>query len=224
MDKYKNHEMMVIKPKNFRDDHLEWIVIKDVKPLEGEYAFVNESFSPLLAFMELPDSDTFEKYNSNVAEFCNKRLWGTLSCTLIIPDKEMKEYENEIYKTVDELKYGSVSINVWAGQCYGNFENGKFRILLIIYFSLKKGRGIWGGYPGTGKPEDIQSGVDFIGNTYLLDNLNKTVARSPLVSDTHGVKDMGNAQLKVMSRVAHYNISPSTYQFSKILSGALAGL
>ena len=127
--------MLVIKPKNFRDDHLEWIVLKDIKPLEGEYAFVNESFSPFLAFMELPDGNNFENFNNKIAEFCNNRLWGTLSCTLIIPDKEMKEYEKDVYNTVDQLKYGSVSINAWAAQTYGK-KNNFFRIENIKNFTF----------------------------------------------------------------------------------------
>jgi len=203
INKYKDHAV-VIKPKNFKDDHLEWVVIPDIKPLEGEYAFVTESFSPLICFMELPESDTFEKFNDNIAEFCNKKIWGTLSCTVIIPDEEIKEHEEKFLKTVDALQYGTVSINIWAGQSYG--------------------RGIWGGAPGTGKPEDIQSGVDFVFNPYLIDNLNKTVCRTPIMSDAHGCKDLGGAQLKVMSRLAHYNVEPSNFQFTKILTGALAGL
>ena len=97
--------------------------------MEGEYAFVTESFSPLIVFMELPDSSNFESYNKNISEFCNKKLWGTLSCTLIIPDKEMKEHESDVYHTIDQLKYGSVSINAWAGQTHG--KNNFFFIYFI---------------------------------------------------------------------------------------------
>jgi hypothetical protein len=59
----------------------------------------------------------------------------------------------------------------------------------------------------------------------MIDTLNKTFCRSPLVSESHGVRDLSsNIQLKVMSRVAHYNIFPTTFQFTKILSGALLGI
>jgi hypothetical protein len=129
--------MMIIKPKNFKNEHLEWVVLKDIKPMEGEYAFVTESFSPFIAFMELPDSNTFEKYNQNLAEFCNNRLWGTLSCTLIIPDKEMKEHEDQVYATVDQLKYGAVSINSWAGQVYGNYDLLNNIILFNFFYSIR---------------------------------------------------------------------------------------
>lgn len=36
----------------------------------------------------------------------------------------------------------------------------------------------WGGYPGN-TPEDIQSGIGFAQNLYLLDHPQKTVARAP---------------------------------------------
>jgi len=112
--------------------------------------------------------------------------------------------EKELDDTIDKLEYGSIGINIWAANNYG--------------------KAIWGGNPGTGKPEDIQSGIDFVFNPYMLDHPVKAVGRTPIISDAHGIKEMGNAKLKIMSRLAKYSVTQSAFNLSKVISGALAGL
>ena len=203
INKYKD-QAILIRPDNFEDDHLEWVLLPNVKPAPGEYAFVTESFSPLLAVMELEGGKDTLSFLDKVAPFCNERLWGSLSCTLLIPDEEVAAHSKQLDECIDKLGYGTVGVNIWA--------------------SISYGRGVWGAFPGTGKPEDIQSGVDYVFNPYNIENLSKTVARAPLVGDAQGVKDLGRSQLKVMSRLARYSVSPSTWLFSKVVSGAISGL
>ena len=66
----------------------------------------------------------------------------------------------ELDRMVEQLRYGGIGINVWAGIIYG----------LVTP--------TWGAFPGH-PPTDIQSGAGVVHNTFLFDHPQKSVVRAP---------------------------------------------
>jgi hypothetical protein len=90
------------------------------------------------------------------------RGWGTLAATILVHPRSLKDpaVAAAIDRAVADLRYGTVGVNVWALTAYG-------------LASLP-----WGGYPGS-PAHDIQSGVGWVRNTYLLEDVEKSVLRAP---------------------------------------------
>jgi aldehyde dehydrogenase (NAD(P)+) len=91
-------------------------------------------------------------------------VWGTLNaCIVIHPrDEARPEVAAQLDKSIVELRYGTVAINHWPATCYGAV-------------SLP-----WGGHPSA-TLADIQSGLGWVHNTFMLEGMDKTVVRGPLV-------------------------------------------
>jgi len=197
IEKYKE-DIILIKPDNFKDDHLEWAIVPNLKPKDGEQALTKESFSPFICFVEVENTGDIESFLSKMPEYCNRRLWGTLSCTVLIPDEELKQYEKQLYQAIDKLEYGTIGINIWSA----------------FLFS----RGVWGGYKGTSKPEDVQSGLDYISNFYMIDNAVKTVGKSSVISESHGLRELKDSmKLRLFAHAAHYCVTPTYYNFTRTI-------
>jgi acyl-CoA reductase-like NAD-dependent aldehyde dehydrogenase len=128
----------------------------------GDAAFRSEAFCPLLAETEVASDDPLE-YLDRAVEFVNQRLWGTLSATLIVHPRTMRDprLAEAVERAIGRLRYGTVAVNAWSG--------------LSFAFSSPP----WGAYPGS-TPEDIQSGTGFVHNTAMLSGIEKVVLRHPL--------------------------------------------
>ncbi len=124
---------------------------------DQEYCFTNEFFSAVAAQTSLPGKDPAE-FLHNAVRFCNEKLYGTLGATLIVHPKTMRELGPGLEEAISDLRYGSVSINVWTAAAF----------LLS--------QGTWGAFPGH-TYEDIQSGIGVVRNSYLFDKPEKTVSR-----------------------------------------------
>lgn len=115
-----------------------------------------EAFGPTLAIVMLPSGDD---YWARAAALCNERLEGTLSCSLIEhPSCALNEADLAAWR------YGLVGVNVWGGQAFGAFSGGT-----------------WGAYPGE-TIENVSSGVGVVRNYLFLQDVEKTVARVPFIS------------------------------------------
>lgn len=126
----------------------------------GDYlAFREEGFIPLVVTTSLPGRTPAEFLEQAVA-FCNDRLSGTLSVSLIVDGPTARELGPELDRGLAALRYGSVGVNVWGG----------------ISFAL--GSTTWGAYPGH-TLGDIGSGMGVVRNARLIDRPQKTVLHSP---------------------------------------------
>jgi len=94
--------------------------------------------------------------------FCNRTVWGTLNVTLLVHPESMKDpgIAAAVERAVADLRYGTVSINIWAAAGYG----------LVVT--------PWGAHPGH-TSQDIQSGVGVVHNTLMFSRSQKTVVRAP---------------------------------------------
>jgi acyl-CoA reductase-like NAD-dependent aldehyde dehydrogenase len=155
LDRYQQAEILGERA----GDTVPWTVIPKVPDRPGEYALTNEAFCGVLAEVELPADDA-QKFLPAAVEFCNQRLWGTLSCCLLVHPQTERAYPREVDAAVAGLRYGGIGINIWPGINYGLCST------------------TWGAFPGH-TPEDIQSGSGVVHNTYLLDHPQKSVVRAP---------------------------------------------
>ena len=136
-----------------------WTIIPDVPPVAGEYALTEEAFCGVLATVSLA-ADTAADFLTKAVEFANDRVWGTLSCTLIVDPRTQRQYRAELDLAIASLKYGAIGVNIWSG--------------MIFYF----GATTWGAYPGN-TLADIGSGIGFVHNSYLFERPQKSVAYAP---------------------------------------------
>ena len=88
------------------------------------------------------------------------RSWGTLGAAILVKKPRSSDIAPALERAVRDLRYGSVAVNIWQGLAFGLTSPS------------------WGAYPGH-PDSDIQSGRGTVGNTYMLKNPEKSVARSP---------------------------------------------
>jgi acyl-CoA reductase-like NAD-dependent aldehyde dehydrogenase len=136
-----------------------WTLLPRVPGKSDEYALCNEAFCGVVGQIDL-DADDAAAFLERAVQFGNETVWGTLSCTLIIDPATAKAQATELDNAIEKLNYGAVSVNIWSGVAFGIASPP------------------WGAAPGA-TPEDIQSGVDFVHNTYLIDHPSKTVLKAP---------------------------------------------
>jgi hypothetical protein len=145
------------------ETHLPWTLIRDVDAeAEDEPLFRTEPFCSILSETCVGSADPVE-FLVRVTDFMNERLWGTLNAALIIAPK--LERDRSVGRVLDEcivnLRYGTVAINHWPAVGYGATTLP------------------WGGHPSANL-KDIQSGLGWVHNTFLLGGIDKSVIRGPI--------------------------------------------
>ena len=137
-------------------------LVVEVDPQETDHlCFTEEAFCAMAASTSLEASDA-QSFLQAATRFANEVLWGTLSATIIIDPRTEKTFKKALNNAVDQLQYGSVCINHWPALSYG------------------LGTTTWGAFPGHTR-QDIQSGVGVVHNTYLLEDVEKTVIYGPFI-------------------------------------------
>jgi hypothetical protein len=139
---------------------LPWALVRDLDPENrSERLFLTEPFCAILSETALPEDDPV-RFLAAASRFCNERLWGTLCAEVIAPrDPSLMPALEE---AIRELRYGTVSLNCWPAISYAIMSTP------------------WGGHPSASHA-DIQSGLGWVHNTYLLGRVEKAVFRGPLV-------------------------------------------
>lgn len=163
--------------------HLPWTVVSEVDAQRhDEPLFVTEPFCGLLSQVTLA-ADGPEDFLGRATAFCNDRLWGTLCATIVIPSQLERDeiFADALDWTVTELRYGTVCLNHWPGLGYGFVSPP------------------WGGHPSA-TTKDIQSGLGWVHNTYMLEGIEKTVLHGPLVVRPQPPWFVGNRQAATLGR------------------------
>ena len=134
------------------------LFVADVDPAVDHYGFCTEFFAPAMVTTSLPgDAGQFLQ---RAVEFCNDRLYGTLSVNLIVHPKTRRQLGADFDRAIAALRYGGIGINVWVGAAF----------LLP--------RAAWGAYPGHSYT-DVQSGIGVVHNALMFDKPLKTVVSAP---------------------------------------------
>ncbi len=129
-----------------------------------EPLFSQEPFCAILAETRLGSADPVE-FLDRAVDFANNTLWGTLSVTLVVHPRSLKDpvIGKAVEEAIAKLRYGTVAVNGFSG--------------LSFVFAAPP----WGAYPGS-TPQNIQSGRGFVHNTAMLDGIEKVVMRAPLTT------------------------------------------
>ncbi|KAM3115441.1 aldehyde dehydrogenase family protein [Phormidesmis sp. 146-33] len=132
-----------------------WTVISKV----DEYALTTEAFCGIVAEVQLEEAEV-KSFLIAAVEFANTKIWGNLSCMVLIDSVTQKHCARELEHAIAHLQYGAIGINVWTG---------------IIYFLSSL---TWGAFPGNSL-KNIQSGCGIVHNTDLFEHPQKSVLRAP---------------------------------------------
>jgi len=180
---------------------LPWALIRGVDAGDtGEPLFRTEPFCGILSETSVGSTDPVEFLDA-ATHFMNDRLWGTLNAMVIVPDS--LERDATVGAALDHavvaLRYGTVAINHWPALAYAF------------------GTMPWGGHPSA-TLKNIQSGLGWVHNTYMLDGMDKTVVRGPLVVKPHPLWFYDNTKARAaLPFVADMEASPSWWKLPRLL-------
>jgi len=144
---------------------LPWTTIVGVDPTNrDDRLFRTESFCPVLAETSVGSTD-INHFLAAATDFMNDTLWGSLCATIVIAPRRQRDplIAPALDHAITTLRYGSVAINHWAALNYATV-------------SLP-----WGAYPGA-TLADVQSGIGWVHNTFMLDGVDKAVLGGALVT------------------------------------------
>ena len=189
------------------DERLPWTLVPDVDASDrADPLFSTEPFCGLISETALDASDPAE-FLAKATAFMNDTLWGTLNAMIVVSPahERSREVGGALDQAIRELRYGSVAINHWPALCYATTSPA------------------WGGHPSS-TLEDVQSGIGWVHNTYLLEGIEKTVLRGPLkvfpkpvwFADHKNVAAMGK-------RLVQMELSPSWLKVPGLVLNALQG-
>ncbi|MBM4364328.1 MAG: aldehyde dehydrogenase family protein, partial [Deltaproteobacteria bacterium] len=144
-------------------DALPWTLVLGLDAANaGERNFCTEPFCGILNETSIGSNDPAEFLTAAVP-FANDRVWGTLSAAMFVHPST--ETDPSMRRALDgalaALRYGTVAINCWPA------------------FAYALGTTPWGGHPSA-TLEDIQSGLGWVHNTVMLEQIEKCVIRAPL--------------------------------------------
>lgn len=148
---------------NAGEGELAWALIRDVDARNTDNPlFQTEPFCGLVSETTLASRDPIE-FLASATTFMNDTLWGTLNACIIIPPALERDpiVNAALDRAIVRLRYGTVAINHWPAFCYGAATMP------------------WGGHPSASL-ENIQSGLGWVHNTFMLDGMDKSVIRGPL--------------------------------------------
>tara|TARA_R110002096_G_scaffold433887_5_gene653936 strand:- start:53142 stop:54875 length:1734 start_codon:yes stop_codon:yes gene_type:complete len=153
----------VIKIGQADESRLPWTLITGIDSDDvNEPLFTVEPFCSILSETQISTSDPVQFLHA-ATEFMNERLWGTLNATIIISPILEKDptIADAMNQAILKLRYGTVTINHWAALCYGATTLP------------------WGGHESA-TLDDIQSGLGWVHNTYMLEGIDKSIVRGAI--------------------------------------------
>lgn len=198
LNQYKNSEVLGEK----KESCIPWTLIPNIK--ENSYAFEEEAFCGVISETSLIAS-TVPDFIHKAVEFCNDKIWGTLSCSLLVDPLTESIHRNEIEQAIELLRYGSIGINCWAALSYAFAST------------------TWGAYPGSSL-KDIQSGIGCVHNGFLFDYPEKSVIRAPFRIWPNPAWFYTNKNtIAIGESLVQYEYSQSTKDFIKLIFAAIKG-
>ena len=191
------------------------LVINDVG--DSDWFRNNEVFAPAMSThdMDAPDAET---YLRNAIIYANAQLHGTLGANILIHPKTIKEIGKKRFEEIiADLHYGTIAINAWTG-------------LAFLATACP-----WGAFPGH-TPQDVQSGIGTVHNTFMLEDTERVVIQAPWAPFPRGVLSgqftllprppwfiTNKKQDKVGRLLTAFQYKPSWFKLPRIFLNALLG-
>jgi hypothetical protein len=185
-------------------DFLPWTLKRDINPKATPHLVKEESFTCVCGELTL-DSKNEEEFLGQVQDIFNQDIWGTLAASLTIPTAFRHKHAGLLDETLRKLRYGTIGINQWTA----------------ISFALMSPP--WGGFPGANLG-NVQSGIGFVHNTFLLNRPEKTILTAPLRMHPKPIWYSTHRQPeKVSWDLLDLYINPSALRLPKLLWHAVTG-
>jgi acyl-CoA reductase-like NAD-dependent aldehyde dehydrogenase len=186
---------------------LPWTLIEGLDPeATAEPLFSTEPFCSILSVVEV-GSDDPAHFLDAATSFCNTRLWGTLSATIVVHPflADDPAVGRALDRAILELRYGAVAINHWPAFVYALVTPP------------------WGGHPSA-TLSDVQSGLGFVHNTPMLERIEKAVLRGPLVGFPRPPIFYDHKKMHLVGeRMCRYWANPGWGRLPAVAMAALAG-
>lgn len=177
---------------------------------------VVEVFASALGVVRLPGDDPAQFLRA-ATEFANDKLPGTLGATLLVHPRTERAHRAAVGDAVAGLRYGTLGLNCWSA------------------FGFLLGYTPWGAFPGHTRQE-IGSGIGFVHNAFMLEDVEKTVLRAPFAPSPRGMFT-GSPSLSprppyyvtnrtgrtTMERLTAYTTDPKVSRLPGIFLSALRG-
>jgi acyl-CoA reductase-like NAD-dependent aldehyde dehydrogenase len=188
-------------------DALPWTLISGLDADDpGEPLFSDEPFCSILSIVEVGSSDPVE-FLAAATRFCNERLWGTLSASIVAHPSSVEDpvVAAALDRALLELRYGAIAVNQWPAYVYGTVVPP------------------WGGHPSA-TLANVQSGIGFVHNPLMLGRIEKTILRAPLMASPRPpiFYDHRRSHL-VGERLATYAARPGWGRAAHVAAAALRG-
>jgi len=185
---------------------LAYALVPDVDASQvQDRVFRQEPWCTVLSETGLDGGDDPVAFLEKAVPFVNEQVWGTLCATLIVHPKSLKDpaVNAAVEKAIRELRYGAVAVNTWPA----------------AVFAL--GSLPWGGHPSV-TPRDIQSGLGWVHNTFMLEDIEKVVLRAPLTSFPPAPWVPGHRGVGTLARkLADFEMGPSWLKIPAIALAAM---
>jgi aldehyde dehydrogenase (NAD(P)+) len=186
---------------------LPWTLIEDVDSSRADDPlFSVEPFCSILSQTELDAPDPAGFLAASTA-FCNDRLWGTLNAALVVSRATERDpaVAAAIERAILELRYGTVAVNIWPAVAYATVSPP------------------WGGHPSA-TPANIQSGLGWVHNTFMLEGIEKSVIRSPSTLSPKPAWYCDNRMaLTIGRRLAGFQMHPHVWSLPGLVAPSLRG-
>ena len=192
------------------------VVVQFPTGANKDYAQSNEVFAPVLGVTDIGGDDA-ETFLRNAIRYCNDELHGTLGANIIIHPKTRKLLGEKWNELLTDLHYGCIGVNAWTA---------------LGFLAVQAP---WGAYPGH-TLDDVQSGIGFVHNTYMFENVERTVIEAPFRPFPRNLLHGGITLLPrppwfVTNKTAHkvgelltrFQFKPSFLKIPRIFLNALLG-
>lgn len=186
-------------------DTVPWTLIPNLDAVKkDDPCFRVEPFCGVLHEVALPGATAVD-FLPGAVQFCNDSVWGTLAVHVVIHPSTRKDpaCEAAFQEALDDLRYGTISINQWAGLGFGLMNT------------------TWGAHPGH-TLEDIQSGIGNVHNTFMFDKAQKSVVWAPFRPLMKPVWFHTHRGIpKLAAPLVRYSARPTLFRLLKILPHAI---
>lgn len=176
-----------------------------------------EVFAPAMSTLQMDDPDP-ETYLVNTIKWANENLYGTLGGNIIIHPRTIRKIGKKRFEEiVSEFRYGTIAINAWTG-------------LGFLATACP-----WGAYPGH-TLDDVQSGIGTAHNTFMFENVERTVVQAPFRPFPRGLLSLrfsllprppwfitNRKQHKVGMLLTRFQHKPGWLKLPRIFLNALLG-
>lgn len=185
-------------------EKLQWAFVRGVDAGSDDPLFRTEPFCGILSETSLGSTDPVE-FLETATTFMNDRMWGTLNTLLVVHPKHEKDptVAAALDRAIVRMRYGTVAINHWPALCYAF------------------GTMPWGGHQSA-TLKNIQSGLGWVHNTFMLDGIDKSVVRGPITVSPYPAWFFDNPKAgRIAPAVADMEAAPSWLKLPGLLAKVL---